>query len=159
MKLSFSIVGLLLASVLALHAEDDIIEQAASHPRGVEQVQQSDGSYKTSKYGDHLLAEAEDFLSAQHPRPWTVPKVLSWVHETTDPATLTHLLRLLAASRDSKAALCLSDYLPSTSLAVRMAAYYGLYDYFVPPRTDVGGTEDVIRVVREWVAANKDRLQ
>ena len=67
MNLSLPILTLFLASA-TLAAEPDIIEHVVANPRGVERVQQPDGTYKESKYGDHKLVEAEAFLLPSHPR-------------------------------------------------------------------------------------------
>jgi hypothetical protein len=140
-------------------AEPDILEQAAAHPRGAESVEQADGSWVKSKYGDHRLAEAGTFLSTRYPRPWTVTQTLAWLQSATDDGTRVHLLRLLAASRDPRAALILGAAINSDSPDVRMAACYGLLDYFVTGGKENGGTEQHITDAQEWFASNKARLR
>ena len=134
-------------------AEIDIIEQAKAHPRH-EQVQQPDGTFKESKYGDHKLAEAEAFLSPFHRRPWTVTDAIGWFHKADDRSRC-YILRLLAASRDPRAALVLGAALESK---VSLAAGEGLIDYFLPSMTS-GGTEQQMDAARKWFASNKARLQ
>ena len=147
----------LLCSIISVQADQDIIEYAAIHPRGEETVKQIDGTYKKSSYGDYQLDEAVAFLSASHPRPWTVAEALHWFDSATDDESRVHTLRLLAASRDPKAALALHSATNSKSLKVRMAAYYGLADYFLP-ETENGGTEQIIQATQEWFVSNKQRL-
>ena len=134
-------------------AEIDIIEQAKANPRH-ESVQQPDGTYKESKYGDQQLAEAETFLSPSHPRPWTVAHAIEWFHKADDRSRI-HIIRLLAASRDPRAALVLGAALDSK---LSLAAGDGLVHYFLPSAVK-GGTEEQMFAAREWFKSNKARLQ
>jgi hypothetical protein len=143
----------LLISTSMMAAEIDIIGQAVAHPRH-ESVKQPDGTFKESKYGDHKLAEAETFLSLSHPRPWTVAHAIEWFHKADDRSRI-HIIRLLAASRDPRAALVLGAALESN---VSLAAGEGLIDYFLPTAV-CGGTEQQMEAAREWFASNKARLQ
>ena len=143
----------LLVSSSILAAEVDIIKQAIAHPRQ-ESVQQPDGTFKESKYGDRKLAEAVAYLSPFHPRPWTVAHAIEWFHKADDRGRI-HIIRLLAASRDPRAALVLGAALDSK---LRLAAGEGLVDYFLPSAVR-GGTEAQMKAAREWFASNKDRLQ
>ncbi len=135
----------------ALFAEDDIIKQVESRPPRHEWVGQS---MREAKYGDHHLEQAEIFLASRYPRPWTVSKVLGWLQEASDDTTKIHLLRLLAASCEPKAALTLGAYL-NTSLAAD--ASDDINDYFAGIAN--GGSASQMAFARSWFAANKERLQ
>ena len=156
MRSSFLVLLFLLLK-LPLLAEDDIIQQVASHPHGSAQAQQADGSMREVKYGDYGLEQAGIFLTGRYPHPWTVSKTLGWFREASDPTTRVHLLRVLAASRDPKAALVLGDCFHDPSLGID--ACEDMNEYFVVPQQVDGGSRSVIAAATKWFAANKERLQ
>lgn len=140
----------------ALAQEGDILDFAAKHPRG-EMITNPDGTYRIPKFGDHRLERAVEELK-DYPRPWTVPKVLAWYEEAKDGKIRAHLLWVLAASRDPRAALALGNALDDESLDVRMAATYGLLGYFMRVGVN-GGTEQHMLAVKEWWEKNRESIQ
>ncbi|MDT4965940.1 MAG: hypothetical protein QOJ64_677 [Acidobacteriota bacterium] len=150
-------VVLIISSAIVVFAQDsDVLDLALRSPRG-ETVQNPDGSYRSPKYGDHLLEQAVEQLS-QYPRPWTVPRLITWYRRTSTGKTRAYLLRALAVSRDARAAIVLGESLKDDSLDVRVAASYGLLDYFMPVAI-FGGTEQHMLAVQEWWEQNRERLK
>src|SRR6185503_7296904 len=109
--------------------EPDILDFAAKHSLN-KSVQQPDGSWRIPKFGDDLLEQAVANLRA-YPRPWTVSKLLIWYRQAKGDQTRSRLLRVLAASRDPRAAIALGGALGDEKLEIRTAATYGLLDYFI----------------------------
>jgi hypothetical protein len=140
----------------SLAQEGDILDFAAKHPRG-QIITNPDGSSRVPKFGDHRLERAVEELN-DYPRPWTVSKVLAWYQETKDAKTRAHLLWVLAVSRDPRAALALGHALDEHSLEVRIAAIYGLQDYFMKI-VILGGTEQHADAVREWWEKNRESIE
>ncbi|MEO6971655.1 MAG: hypothetical protein ABI217_12265 [Chthoniobacterales bacterium] len=93
----------------------------------------------TCLYYDCDVERAAEFLDGRHPRPYTVRKVIGWYEEAADETTGMHLLYLLSASRDPRAALVLGTALRSPSLVIRSAAVNGLNWEFGADRCGVGG--------------------
>jgi len=150
------IVYVLVFATTAFTQERDILDFALKNPRS-EQVKNPDGTWRTPKYGDKQLEEAVELLK-NYAQPFTVPKVISLYYEVEDPKIRTALLRVLAASRDPRAALVLGYSLKDNSLDVRIAALYGLMDYYVQTRVS-GGTEYHFIVVQKWWEENRKRLE
>jgi hypothetical protein len=143
-------------AVAAFGQERDILDFAAANPRA-SQVRNPDGTWRTPKYGDYELERAAERLK-DYPPPFTVPRVISWFREAKDEKIRAALLRMLAASRDARAALVLGDNLKAESLDARVAATYGLLDYFID-YTIAGGTEQHMIQAQEWWEKNRERLQ
>ncbi len=155
MKRIFHIIILLLVFCVASFAQEDILDFAAKHSRN-SKVQNPDGTWRTPKYGDYKLEKAVEELQ-KHKRPWTVSRVLKWYGKAKDAKLRANLLRVLAASKDSRAAIALGNALEDKSLDVRLSAVYGLTDYFVEIDYCCG-TEQAFFVAKEWWEKNKKRL-
>jgi hypothetical protein len=136
--------------------ESNILSNAEKNPRS-SQVQDPDGTWRTPKYGDHHLEQAANRLK-NFPQPFTVSRVVSWYSQSKDPKIRASFLRVLAVSRDPRAAVVLGASLNDNSLDVRIAATYGLMDYFLPSVVD-GGTEQHMAAVHKWWTANRERLE
>jgi hypothetical protein len=78
-------------------------------------------------------------------------------HQETNPAKRAALLRGLAPSRDPRVAVALGEALADRSLAVRVAATYGLLNHHLPAPVE-GGTEQHMKAAARWWKANQDRL-
>ena len=150
------IVCVVIFAATAFAQERDILDFAAKNPRA-SQVQKTDGTWRTPKYGDYDLEQAVEKLK-NYSQPFTVPKVISWYSEAKDGKIRAALLRVLAVSRDPRAALVLGSSLKDDSLDVRVAATYGLMDYFLPSLVG-GGTEQHMFAVQEWWEKNRERLE
>jgi hypothetical protein len=150
------IVFVMLFATIALTQERDILDFATKNPRA-HQVQNPDGTLRTPKYGDYKLEQAVEQLK-NYSQPFTVPKVISWFSEAEDAKIRAALLRVLAVSRDPRAALVLGNSLKDDSLDVRIAATYGLMEYYLPSVVS-GGTEMHMVAVREWWEKNRERLE
>ena len=131
----------------------DILEYVAKHPRGVSIVTLPDGSQYVAKYGDFDLEQAEKVLTGKYPRPWTVTKAIRWYRDAKDAKVRGALLRLLAASRDSRAVPILGAALDDPSLKVRASAMYALLDYFIG--TVEGSSEQHAEAARLWWKKHK----
>ena len=147
---------LVVFSTITFAQERDILDFAAKNPRA-SQVQNPDGTRRTPKYGDYELEEAVEQLK-NYSQPFTVQKVISWYSEAKDAKIRTSLLRVLAVSRDPRAALVLGNSLKDDSLDVRVAATYGLMDYFMLTAIS-GGTEGHMAAAQEWWEKNRERLE
>jgi hypothetical protein len=143
-------------SSMTFAQERDILDFAAKNPR-ISQVQNPDGTWRTPKYGDYELEQAVERLK-NYSRPFTVSKVISWYSRAEDEKIRAALLRVLAVSRDPRAALILGNSLKDDALAVRIAATYGLMDYFLPSVAG-GGSEQHMLAVQEWWEKNRERLE
>ncbi len=136
--------------------ERDILDFASKHSL-MQQVKSPDGIYRTPKYGDYELEQAVEQLK-DYSQPLTVPKVISWYSEAKDEKIRVSLLRVLAASRDARAALVLGNLLKDDWLSIRVAATYGLKDYFI--QSYLGrSTEDHMLAVQAWWEKNQERLE
>ncbi len=144
----------LTASTLA--GEDDILDYAAAHPLHT-QLSQPNHIWLKPNYDDDVLEQAAEFLAPTYPRPWTVSRLLTWYRASKEDAISAHLLRVLAASRDPRAALVLGEAIRSGSPPLRFAGCYGLRDYFPVPVT-FGGTRQHMHAAERWFVANKVRL-
>lgn len=158
MKLIFLLVifGLFILSCSAQKKERDILELAAKNSGGRE-VKGADGVYRMAKYGDYQLEKAVEQLRNYH-APFTVPRVISWYRKSKDNKIRASLLRVLAVSRDARAAIILGNSLKDESLDVRIAATYGLLDYFINSGAS-GGTEQHMIYVQNWWKKNRERLK
>lgn len=150
------IISVVVFTATAFAQEQDILDSATRHSL-MQQVENPDGSWRSPKYGDYNLEQAVERLK-DYPQPFTVPKVISWYGEAKDKKIRASLLRVLAASRDPRAALVLGNSLKDDSLDVRVAATYGLMDYFLPSIIN-GGTEQHMLAVQEWWENNRERLE
>jgi hypothetical protein len=156
MRAILKIVCFTVFAASAFAQERDILDFAAKNPRA-SQVQNPDGTYRTPKYGDYELERAVEQLK-NYSQPFTVPKVIRWYRQAKDEKIRASLLRVLAASRDPRAALMLRKSMNEGSLDLRWAATYGLMDYFILFIVD-GGTEQQIILVQEWWEKNRERLE
>jgi hypothetical protein len=158
-------------------ANTDILEYVAnknpqhgkSWPNG---LSESDAQTVTCKYYSCALDGAEAFLSSKYPRPWTIEKVLRWYKQATDPETRRHLVYLLGATRDARAALALGESVEDARLntlemfETRYAAHQELLN-FIPmpkcgepgdwPQSGLQGRGEGFQ--EEWFRQNKTRLQ
>lgn len=128
---------------------EDILELVAKHPLGV-QVIGPDGSYKPAKFGDPKLARAVEHLKFIA-RPWTVSVITDryLTSKGRDDQISADLLRVLAASRDLRAAAVLGPALYDSSLTIRVAATYGIMDYLMDMPVN-GGTEQHMEAAKKW---------
>ncbi len=140
----------------AFAQERDILDFAAKNPRG-SQVQNPDGTWRTPKYGDYDLEQAVQKLKG-YSQPFTVPKVISWYSKTKNAKIRASLLRVLAVSRDPRAALVLGNSLKDDSFDVRIAVIHGLTDYFLPSVVCCGSEQDAF-AAQEWWEKNRERLE
>ena len=136
--------------------ERDILDFAAKNPRR-SQVRNPEGTWRIPKYGDYRLEQAVEQLE-NYLQPFTVPKVTAWYFKAKDGKIRAALLRVLAVSRDPRAALVLGNSLKDDSLDVRIAATDGLMDYFLPSIAG-GGTEQQMLAVQIWWEENRERLE
>jgi hypothetical protein len=145
-------------TVFKLYAEDekDVLVIALQHPRD-SKIQNPNGTWRVPKYGDDKAEQAEAKLSS-YPHPWTVSKLLQWYAAPQKPEDRAYLARLLALSRDPRAAIALGESLESEDFDIRIAACYGLLDYFLPG-TIGGGTENHMIIVKAWWVQNKEKLK
>jgi len=150
------IVCVVVLGATAFAQERDILDFAAKNPRA-SQFQNPDKTWRTPKYGDYELEQAAEQLKS-YPQPFTVPKVISWYSKAKDAKIRASLLRVLAVSRDPRAALALGNSLKDDSLDVRVAATYGLMDYFMLTAIS-GGTEGHMLAAQEWWEKNRERLE
>jgi hypothetical protein len=135
--------------------EPDILDSLKGHELGIKTQDPQSGRIVSVKYGDPHLARVEEYLS-DIPRPWTVPKMIDifkkeretslkimalprqtksdaeerqrqWLRESE---RFESLARLLAASRDPRAAVALGDTFdrwdPEQPIVIS-----ALFDYFV----------------------------
>lgn len=140
----------------------DILTFAGSHPPypGSYQQRAAPGSeLHDCLYYDCDVERAAEFLRDRYPRPYTVTKVIGWYEEAADEKTRVHLLFLLSASRDPRAALVLGAALRSPSLLVRGAAMNGLNWQFGAERCGAGGGfESSYDAAWDWLEENHGRL-
>jgi hypothetical protein len=136
--------------------ERDILDIVAEKPLGM-RVQNPDGSWRTPKYGDYRLENAVEALKGRS-RPFTVSKVIKWYAQERNGKKRSHLLSLLAASRDPRAAVALGNAISDDNLDVRIATLDGLQFYFVETVVS-GGSEDTFMHVEKWWKDNRVRLE
>jgi hypothetical protein len=135
-----------------IRAGEDILHYADRF--GMEQLVQKppDRTERRPRYGDDALAKAEEEL--RHiPRPWTLTRIMKTYHDELKKPRLEqtnkpHLERLLAASRDPRAAVLLGEQVEGNQPAP--GAVRGLMDYFLPSVAREGGTEAQIVAVQNW---------
>jgi hypothetical protein len=107
----------------------------------------------------HQLFEIDKAVAAlaDVPRPWTVEKMTDLYAYGNDPKRKAHILWILAASCDSRAALVLGHALNHSELDVRIAAVYGLMSFFSGGPYS-GGTDSHGFTVQRWLEKNRQRL-
>lgn len=137
--------------------EPDILALAERNPLG-EQVQAPDGTYRTPRYGDAALEQAEIVLR-DTPRPWTVSRMLRRFREAESAEERALILRVLAASRDPRAAVVLGETLHDDALDVRVAATLGIADYFLEERYGGGNLESLMTDADEWWKGHEAELR
>lgn len=135
--------------------EPDILELAAKDPFALE-VSGPDGKLRTPRFGDPELERAEATFAI--PRPWTVSKILRRYRDSESIDERVLLLRVLAASRDPRAAVVLGETLTHDDLDLRVAATEGLCDYFLDLLVD-GGLESQMHAAEEWWHAHEAELR
>lgn len=118
--------------------------------------QDSKGRKIKSKYGDSQLDAAVKTLK-KYPRPWTVSKTINWYTTTTKLNERLAWIRVLAASRNPKAALVLGKALDESG-PICIAASYGLHHYFIK-NSFYMNTESAIAKAQQWWLANKTQLE
>lgn len=148
-------VSVVTACASATPPEPDILELAARSPLG-QQVQSLDGTWRTTRFGDSELERAERDLRI--PRPWTVSKMLLHFQKADSLPEKDLLLRVLAASRDPRAAVVLGETLPDEDLDLRVAAAEGPFWYFLEFQRG-GNLESVISQADEWWRAHEPELR
>ena len=125
--------------------EVDILELVKANPLG---IVNSDGH---PKYGDPAVdAAADDLKDILH--PWTVPDMIAlfrkspwpvadrlaqkdgrmWNGWQRDERRQSHIVTILAASRDPRVVEYLVEAVDFRSSTIRAAAVMGLYNYFLP---------------------------
>lgn len=134
----------------------DILEYISDNPHKASIIHYPDGSTYRPKYGDMRLEEAEKLLAEKYERPWTVAKVVQWYQGTNEPETRSAFLWLLAASRDERAIPYLGSALDDSALEVRIAATYGIMDYFMETAVQ-GGTEQHMMAAHKWWEERKSK--
>ena len=159
-KFSFRAIADPKPSYAELDSNQDILEFASRHDEMHEEVTLPDRSKHFCKYGDCHLEKAEGFLANKYPRPYTIGHVLRWYDQACDEETRSHLLALLAASRDPRAALVLAAALRSPSGHIGFTARGLLDNYFVRSYCWLGGSgDDEEMMVLDWLEANLNGLQ
>lgn len=149
--------ALLAVLLAAACAQPDILDRAAANPRD-SRVSDGKGGMRTPRYGDHALEQAERALT-DIPRPWTVERILAAYATASAPERRAHLLRVLAASRDPRGGLALGNALDDEALDVRVAATFGLLDYFLPVLHGGGNMESAMAEAAAWWKENAARLR
>ena len=136
--------------------EPDLLDQIAKQPPKASR-QDENGQFVHAKYQHFEVDEAVAALS-DVPRPWSVERMLHLYTQERDPKRKAHILWVLAASRDPRAGLILGQDLTASDLVVRVAATYGLMDFFMDgPVT--GGTEQHMSAAQKWWKANRQQLE
>ncbi len=92
------------------------------------------------------------------PRPWTVSKMLRQFQKANSVREKELILRVLAASRDPRAAVLLGETLPDEKLELRVAAAEGLVDHFLDA-VPMGGTESTFFAAEAWWHAHERGLR
>jgi hypothetical protein len=143
--------------------EQDILKFAAKNPIGYRE------DHEIPKYGDPYLVQAADKLS-DIPRPWTVPKMIR-LFEKEKGERSRYLARVLAASRDPRAALVLGQALDDPGFDKHNGAHSALFDYFVeddsyglPPENRLfiwaeNALDLTIPAADRWWAINRSQLE
>lgn len=141
--------------------EQDILKFAEKNAIGYR-------GHKTPKYGDPFLVQAADKLS-DIPRPWTVPNMIR-LFEQEKGERSEYLARVLAASRDPRAAVALGKALDDPGYK-GFGACSSLFDYFVgddsyglPPENRLfiwaGNALDLtIPAAHRWWVINRSQLE
>ncbi|NNF01032.1 MAG: HEAT repeat domain-containing protein [Pyrinomonadaceae bacterium] len=117
----------------------------------------ADGTQKKAEYGDFELDDAINNLNG-YSKPWNIGKLIEWYSQAENEETRVSFLRVLAASKDPRAAVILGSLLEDRTLKTRVAALYGLMYYFLPSVVG-GGTEAHFLYVRKWWEVNKDQIK
>jgi hypothetical protein len=135
--------------------EPDILDVAAASPL-LEEYAAPGEEPRAPRFGDPELERAERVLG-DIPRPWTLPVIRARFRSERDPRRRELLLRVLAASRDARAAVVLGAELEGDDAELQAAAIEGLGDYFLPYLVS-GGLEALAAAVETWWAENKTAL-
>lgn len=147
----------LLLPVLGSAQDVDILDIIAKHPRSI-QIYEEDGTIRVPKYFDRHIEKAMVSLPTYFKRPFTVPRVIRWYRESQNETQRSNLLRLLAASRDPRAAIVMGALLDDASFIVRWAAIDGLADYFLESISWIN-SESKYDAVKKWWENNQERLR
>ena len=136
--------------------EVDILEFAAKHPPyGFGHSSRGNIPCKYNNCDVDIAAEA---LRELYPRPYTVTKVLRWYEEACDEQIRVHLLHVLAASRDPRAALVLASALRS-SFRLRLAAVSAFnMEFGCSQCSGGGGIGTEFENADDWLEENYVRL-
>jgi hypothetical protein len=147
-------------AIRPIRSDEDILHYADRF--GMKQLVQKppDRTERRPKYGDEALAKAEEELK-HIPRPWTLARILAAYQKELKKPRLEqtdrpYLERLLAASRDPRAAVLLGEQVEGNQPA--FGAVDGLMDYYVP-FVVIGGAESQIDAVQKWWKENEKRLR
>ena len=128
----------------------DILTAAAAYPDRTTRYLDKTGNMVAPTYGDPLLDEAVAALPDIR-RPWTFGKIHAEYQQEADVGRRTHLIRVMAASRDPRAAILLHELLGHASLEMRMAALKGLWDHFIQVNGPWGGgAEQMFEDETKW---------
>lgn len=133
--------------------EEDILEILARHPRNVLV------NGHATKYGDPDIERAAATLKSV-PHPWTVSHFIHMfmMNSSGDSTKSAAILTVLASSREPRAAVVLASALDNASLDIRIAATYGLMNYFLDEPVS-GGTEQHMEAVKHWWKTNKTKYE
>jgi hypothetical protein len=137
----------------------DILTGAANYPDRIRLYSGGTESTRPTLYGDPKLDQAANTLK-DLARPWTFEKIRKAYESEEVFERRLSLLRVLAASRDPRAALILHELVSDDSLDVRLAALGGLWDHFIQiDGAWGGGTEQMFVDEAEWWRLYKTDLQ
>ncbi len=130
--------------------QHDILIAAANYPDRITSASEGNESPRPTVYGDPKLDKAASTLRALD-RPWTFEKILKAYESEEVFERRLCLLRVIAASRDPRAALMLHELVSDDSLDIRLAALGGLWDHFIEiDGAWGGGTEQMFFDEAEW---------
>ena len=149
-----------------IRSDEDILKYAQRFGLNQRVRGETDDDYRRPKFGDWRLEKAEKAID-DIPRPWTVAKFLPLARREIDQPEVStesdkrlgHLLSVLAASRDPRAAVMLGENLTNEKVwRGRIASCYGMLDYFLPVAV-VGGTEQHFEAAQKWWKKNEPKLR
>ena len=146
----------LLASVGGAATRDDILDRASQRPSRQSRTG-DDGRPVFPKYGHFLVDAAADAL-ADISRPWTVDKMIRLYQQEKDPERAAHILLILAASRDPRAAIILGEDLTDEILVIRVMATLGIVHFFMD-HIVAGGMESQMFAAQVWWKKNEQSIR
>ena len=139
--------------------QHDILKAAADYSDRTTSYRAGTGPMRPTEYGDPDLDKAAITLKDLD-RPWTFEKILKTYESEEILERRVSLLRVLAASRDPRAAGMLHELVSDGSLDIRLAALGGLWNHFIQiDGAWGGGTEQMFFDEAEWWRLYKTDLQ